>query len=38
MPLEKTLACCDLLEGRVGKGDIFCKMTVSSIEIILLAA
>ena len=25
MPLEKTLLCCDSLEGRDGKCDIFCK-------------
>ena len=28
MPLEKTLACGDSMEGRVGKCDIFCKKTV----------
>ena len=31
MPLEKTLACGDLMEGRNGNCGIFCKKTVSSI-------
>ena len=35
MPLEKTLTCCDSMEGRDGQRDIFCKKTVSSVKSLL---